>query len=583
MEVSCRATLQLFEASEAMGISRVELARGLDLDVAYLGDPRHRVDWGSLAALMDRLSTLLDHDPIRMRALGASMVRTPSYHFLQVVGRTLVSPQSIYDAGTRWVAPALFPHMPLRMEAMPEGRLRFRGGIGPAYAACETFFHIFEGGICELPCLLGLPAAKLESSDVTPRSIDCVIALPPPRSIIERARRSLSALGGARNALDLIDEQRRDLANGLEALRRTSDEFQNVLDKLPDLVAIHDGGTVRWVNRALVTALGYTKAGDLVGEPLLKLAHHSSESAVEAWMRAPRGEAEAVTTDLTQALLRRRDGGLVTVELSLSEPVTFEGHAARLVAGRDVTERVRLQQRLVTADRLASLGILAAGVAHEINNPLAYVLGNLELAARVPPVSPEVAAALSTAKEGVHRIRAIVEDLRALSRTGMSAMQPVDVRDVLDATLALAGSELEGRARIVREYQTVPLARANSARLAQIFLNLIVNALDAMAGQPLDERELYLRVGQDGSGDIIVRVSDTGSGISPELVEHVFDPFFTTKATGRGTGLGLAISHHLVNELGGDLAVESTSSRGTTLRVTLRAAETATEATGQPS
>ena len=581
MEVSCRTTRLLFEASEAAGISRAELTRGLGVDVAYLGDPRHHVEWATLVTILDRLSALLDHEPERIRAVGSNMVRAPSYTFLRGIGRALVSPQSIYDAGSRWFAPAMFPHVPLRSETLPGGRLRFHLSLGPAYAPSEAFFYIFEGTACELPCLLGLPAATLESSVVTPRSADCVVALPPGRSLFQRARRAASAVLGARSAIDLIDRQHQDLAGSLEALRRTSDEFQNVLEKLPDLVAIHDGGKLRWVNRALVTALGYESARELVGQPLLKIVHDGSAGAVEAWVQRP--GREGGEGELTEAMLKRRDGGRITVELSVSEPVTFEGRPAHLVAGRDVTERVRLQQRLVTADRLASLGMLAAGVAHEINNPLAYVLGSLEVASRHPAASAEVASALGTAKEGVHRIRAIIEDLRSLSRADVSAMQPVDVPGVLDATLALAGSELADRARIVREYQSVPPAQANMARLGQIFLNLITNALDAMAQRPLEERVLGLRIAQDDAGNIVVRVSDTGTGIPPELVERVFDPFFTTNANGRGTGLGLAICHRLVSDLGGDIAVESTSERGSILRVTLRAAGIGRKAVDPPS
>ena len=155
----------------------------------------------------------------------------------------------------------------------------------------------------------------------------------------------------------------------------------------------------------------------------------------------------------------------------------------------------------------------------------------------------------------------------------VAAMQPVDVCMVLDSTLALAWSELSGRARIVREYQTVPLARANVARLGQVFLNLILNALDAMSGRPLGERELGLRIERDAAGNIVVRVSDTGRGIAPQHVERIFDPFFTTNANGHGTGLGLAICHQLVADLGGDIAVEATSDQGTTLRVTLPSAD----------
>ncbi|MDB4994255.1 MAG: sensor histidine kinase, partial [Myxococcaceae bacterium] len=220
---------------------------------------------------------------------------------------------------------------------------------------------------------------------------------------------------------------------------------------------------------------------------------------------------------------------------------------------------------------LASMGLLAAGVAHEINNPLAYVLNNIEIASREigrDESSRNAQQALATALEGVFRIRTIVHDLVTLSRTEPDTTEAVDVAATLESTLALAQNELAGRVRIVRAYAPCPPAQANAARLGQVFLNLIVNAVDAMPKES-SANELRLTTGSDDRGRAIVEVTDNGSGIAHELLGRIFDPFYTTKLAGKGTGLGLAISHEIVSELGGEISVESVLGEGTTFRVAL--------------
>jgi signal transduction histidine kinase len=276
------------------------------------------------------------------------------------------------------------------------------------------------------------------------------------------------------------------------------------------------------------------------------------------------GPADAPTT----VRLTRRDGQTITVEVSPAQKIDFDG-PARLIVALDVSERVALQQRLITADRIASIGLLGAGVAHEINNPLAYTLASLELATRrvskLESAPPELAELLVTAREGVERVRTIVHDLGMLTRTDELPTLPIDVREVLDSTLTLAAGSLPARLSVVRDYRSVPLALAHGPRLGQVALNLVLNAVESMAGPG----ELRVRTLLDHAGRVAFEVEDTGTGIAPDVASRIFDPFFTTKPAGRGTGLGLAICHYIVAGFGGEISVQSAVGRGSTFRVAL--------------
>jgi signal transduction histidine kinase len=284
-------------------------------------------------------------------------------------------------------------------------------------------------------------------------------------------------------------------------------------------------------------------------------------------MSVPAGDTSL--PELTECRVLRRDGSVATVEVAPAERVTFGGASARLVIARDVTERVRMQRRLMTADRLASMGLVAAGVAHEINNPLAYVLNNIQIASRElsrdPSSKPKAGDALAVALEGVFRIRDIVHNLITLSRSEAAPLQPVDVRATLESTLALAHGELVSGVHVVRTYEACPAAEANAARIGQVFLNLITNAVDAM---PKDSpaNELRLSTSTDARGRAVVEVSDNGVGMAPEVLGRVFEPFFTTKGA-EGTGLGLAMVYATMQRYGGTITLDTVVGRGTRFRL----------------
>ncbi|HEY8038842.1 MAG TPA: response regulator [Polyangiaceae bacterium] len=239
-----------------------------------------------------------------------------------------------------------------------------------------------------------------------------------------------------------------------------------------------------------------------------------------------------------------------------------------------------LQARLAQTDRLTSLGTLAAGVAHQINNPLAYVLLNLDFigeeleALQAVPGgrAHELRLALSQAREGASRIGDIVQGLKTFSRPENDAVALLEVTPVLEATLAMVANELRHGARLVKDFQSVPEVMANEARLGQVFLNLLLNALQALPPGRGEENEIRVVVHAPAPERVVIEVHDNGVGIAPQVRGRIFEPFFTTKPVGVGTGLGLAICHGIVTSLGGTLSVESEPGKGSAFRVELPAA-----------
>jgi signal transduction histidine kinase/HAMP domain-containing protein len=240
------------------------------------------------------------------------------------------------------------------------------------------------------------------------------------------------------------------------------------------------------------------------------------------------------------------------------------------------------QEQLLFADRLASVGRLAAGVGHEINNPLAFILSNLRyvhqelrelMGAPTEDARLEMIAALSEASEGAERVRLIVQDLKLLSRPDDVALGPVDLVSVVRSSAKMARHEVRDRARLVEACGGVPAVRANAARLGQVFLNLLINAAHAIEPGRAEENEIRVEARVSAPGHVTVEVRDTGSGIPSEYLRRVFDPFFTTKPVGVGTGLGLSVCHRIITALGGDIRVESEPGRGTSFFITLPVAD----------
>ena len=394
-----------------------------------------------------------------------------------------------------------------------------------------------------------------------------------------------------------LTEQRR----GEEALRESELRFRLIARATHDALWEEDlvtGLVTR--GEAFATLFGYRLED--VGPDVawwLERVHPDDRGRLQARLRAwIASDAEILSEEYR---FRRADGRWAHV---FDRGVIMRGPAGeplRIIgAMMDITARKELEAKLLFADRMASVGTLAAGVAHEINNPLSYLIANVRLVeSRLralvdsdAPLDPGAlrealaagAAALGEAGEGAERVHSIVSDLKIFARAEEDRRGPVDVGRVLEAALHLADHEIRGRARLVREIADLPPVLANEARLGQVFMNLIVHAVEAIApGAPeANEIRVVARVGDGGA--VVVEIRDTGSAVPPGERARLFEPFSATSrlhegaapaSLRAGVGLGLSVSHAIVTALGGEIVVESGSDRGSCFRVSLPAAERA--------
>jgi signal transduction histidine kinase len=245
-------------------------------------------------------------------------------------------------------------------------------------------------------------------------------------------------------------------------------------------------------------------------------------------------------------------------------------------------EQRKLREQLMISDRMASIGMISAGVAHEINNPLSVLLGTLDLldhslkrASALPgAVDKDHLLRMQTfvvdASEAAERIRQIADDIRSFSRSEIAEkLAPVSLNSTIASSLRMASTQVRHRARIIQQLDDTPDVMASEGRLGQVLLNLLVNAAQAIPEGEFDRHHILIKTRVLADTRVEVSISDTGSGISKERLERIFDPFYTTKPAGQGTGLGLAICRRIVEDLGGQIEVESVQGTGTTFRVIL--------------
>ncbi len=320
----------------------------------------------------------------------------------------------------------------------------------------------------------------------------------------------------------------------------------SIFDPNP-LLEVEPAGVVVWANPAARHLLNATANG-----PSLLVT-----MAVKAALAEPLLSTVHVDISLTE-----RDFHLTVSRIPDSTNLRVFGH--------DISARKRMEALLARAERLSALGNLAAGVGHEINNPLAYVLSNLSFAIdELNGDRPEVSAALLEAKGGAEKVCTIVRDLKQLSRADEQTVAALNLQKVAESSLAMLANEIQHRGTLIRDYQATPSVRGNESRLGQVVLNLLQNALHALEEVRGGLQEITVGTSTDAAGNAVLWVQDTGPGIAPAALARIFEPFFTTKGVGKGTGLGLSMSETIVSRMGGRILVKSELGRGTTFEVVL--------------
>jgi two-component system NtrC family sensor kinase len=379
---------------------------------------------------------------------------------------------------------------------------------------------------------------------------------------------------------------------------------------LDGIILTDERGIILLFNPAAERMFGY-KAAEVVGRPGLILAPDDLRAGYEAErLRYLDTRESSVFGKTTESRSLRKDGSEFPCEVAMTVlSVTDDpaGPIQFLAAVRDLTERNKMRSAVVQNDKLASIGLLSAGVAHEINNPLAFVsnnivvlqrdcLGLLELVSlleadheTIATADPEfwslwkvkseeidveymkenLARLLARTRDGVDRVTRIVQSLRGLARTDSPHRQDVNLCDLIDSSLEIIkGKYKRSGIETIQDHPQSPRVACVSTQLSQVILNLLVNAFQAVEATRAEGGKIWIRT-RVSTDDVVLEIEDNGPGIAAGVLPKVFDPFFTTKDVGEGTGLGLSISHHIVAGHGGRLEVDGNPGRGACFRVIL--------------
>ncbi len=409
----------------------------------------------------------------------------------------------------------------------------------------------------------------------------------PSRALQELAD-ELRAVNGRLVLASLHEQEAADAAD------RERERLHALLEALSEGVVIVDSsGRLTMLNNAGRRIAGLeqreteTTLADLVAVDFRHLDASLVALAEHPVSRALRGEA-FTDVEMLLACAGRPTRRVVFSGTSISESAS--GSFALLVF-RDVTERRTFEATVAHSERLAALGTLSAGMAHEINNPLTYVLANIDLVlAGLPRVrdvlcgvqTPEAGAAteaideflegLRDAKLGGLRVHHIVADIQLFGGAGVVKVSTLVLRDVVDRAIRMTSNIVRHHATLRVDHRGAPDVQANEGRLAQAFVNLLINAAEATGEGSAESKEIVVATYTDDAGHAVAEFRDAGPGVPAGLEMRIFDPFFTTKAVGRGMGMGLAITHSIVCAFGGELATENVAGGGAVFRVTLPAA-----------
>jgi two-component system NtrC family sensor kinase len=341
-------------------------------------------------------------------------------------------------------------------------------------------------------------------------------------------------------------------------IARLKDFSENIVESLNvGVLAVDLYGIVESWNTRMEQLFGVARQ-DAVGQQLGPLL--PQELAAEI---ASRGDDEQITGIYKQRL--QHQGRLLTLNVSIAPLVSKSGERiGRLLLFDDVTQRERMEEQMTQTEKLTSLGLLAAGVAHEVNTPLAVISNYIQMLAKQMPQGDPKQAIIEKIVKQTFRASEIVNNLLNFSRTGAGEASDVDVNRVVEETLSLVAHPLKtSQIQIVKQLgDPLPAVRGSANKLQQVFLNLFLNARDAMpSGGMLEVRTAA------HNGSVEIEVADTGAGIPREHIHRIFDPFFTTKGVGRGTGLGLSVSYGIIKEHSGKIDVRSTPGKGTSFHV----------------
>jgi signal transduction histidine kinase/ActR/RegA family two-component response regulator len=496
----------------------------------------------------------------------------------RVVG-SVASSRLLYRAIIQWFGPRFVEFMRASYEELPRGRIRIVMEIPDDTEPSIQFFRYTLGAYRGTPRLIGQREA-IVSAELTPRRATFLVMPPPEATLLERVRRGLRSFGSPLHALEELARQQAELAVGHDALLASREDVERVIDALPIGIAVLRNGFVIYANATLHETFD-VPMGALVSSSMETFVGDSAQKeAMRRWLTAMDG----CRNDAREFSMVSRSGRSLLLTLTRPTPIAYGGEPALVLASRETTATRAMEAELRQAQKLEAIGSLSAGIAHDFNNMLSAILGFGTIVAEELPrdstLRPEVEQILDAAR----RATQLTQQLLAFARKQLLVPRVVDVNEKLGEMQALLR-------RVLREDIAFDLVRGaaldpvvvDPSQLEQVILNLVINARDAIAGGGrimietgnvvLDAAAAGMHAEATAGRYVMLAVTDTGIGMTPEVLGRAFEPFYTTKEKGAGTGLGLATVFGIVKQSGGHVWAYSEVGNGTTIKVFLPRAD----------
>jgi PAS domain S-box-containing protein len=599
--VSCRNLGWVFDVCAERGVDPDRILAGVPFPQEHFVDPSRFIDWESFSRFCSNVGEIFSEHEIVEHSRACS--RRPFYRILSIPARLIYSVEEIFyaAAGPAGILPRLYPCETSILKPEPN-RLLIDVRMKPPFEPSHVFHLCLLGQTIELPVLQGLPPAEVAMTS-TPRGVRFDVRYPSGGGLLAPLRRALSwpftARMAAREFVEtdrILEEKYRDLEaevaereRAQAAVRESEARYRLFAEHVHDVLWTADLGLrYTWVSPSVEEMFGYTIEEAMGLSPADDLTPEASHAVQEVLREEIAADAEGADPDRSRTLeleAIHKDGSPLPVEVNVRFLRDEEGRPVGLVGvTRDISERKRAEEQLRQAQKLESIGHLAGGVAHDFNNLLVAILGNAELARGHADLAEEVEPYLDEIQEAAERAAGLTRQLLAFGRRQIVEPVPIDLNQLIEGLGRMLNRLIPEN--IENEFlpgEDLDAILADRGQLEQVIVNLAVNARDAMPeGGKLVLETANVTIPSDEADPqppaepgryVLLRVIDSGRGMTKEVRERIFEPFFSTKPEGQGTGLGLSVVFGIVKHHGGFLDVFSEPGRGAEFRVYLPAEE----------
>ena len=511
--------------------------------------------------------------PIDWRLVGRESFKPGHVPIAATIIRNTLSVRSAYWIAAKWFGPSQFRVVNCVFEDLGPRQIRETLSISPALKESPQAFEIFHGTLEVMSnSMFRLPCSQVQAK-IGGRKAIYDITLPTHSSVWQKVFYKLKNLKHQSQLILELANAQTALNSQTHRLVEERSELKQLLSHFPDGIMIHRRGVIVYANQRMASFLQYTSPSELAGKHCLDVISPENHEVIKQRLSLNETIEEYSSVTIEINFHKQNSTDLFEGECT-SMSFSFEGSPAVIVVTRDIRERRKHQSLMLSTDRLISLGQLAAGVGHEINNPLCFVMMKLELVSEQinQDGNPTLKRQISEMSEGLCRIQNIVKDLKALSRNPTEETTKVDLAVALRSAISMANNEIHHRAEVFISIENMPPVLGNEAQFGQVFLNLLINAAQAIEPGNAKNNLISIKAFSE-SGIVTIQISDSGCGISEQVRKNIFNPFFTTKLSSEGTGLGLSICQSIVNRYGGQIRFDSKVGKGTTFTITLNACE----------